>query len=407
MNEEQVIEEISLRELIEILIKRKNLIAFTTAMSILVAGALSFLVMKPTYEAEMILMASNASENLASNGMKDIGNVENMLDSMSKYPTMNIETYKQQVKTPAVMDKTIKDLHLEDEYTVESLANKITLETIKDTQLIRIKKVSKDPEKAATIVNKVGENFIEVVSDNIRKRATASSEYVKTQMEKEKQNYDEVLLEQKNLLSQPRGASELELELDAKLTQITDYKSQLNDLTIRQSALESSVEVSENTSSRGSSIMLNRESGNLLIDDSTKTLKIELADVKSSLESTKETIEKLQKEIEQIQVELQEKRHKEGVVTQKLDIAQKNYEAFVKKYEELRVAESAQIGESNITVISRAFPPTRPVGPRKALNLAISMVLGLMVGVFIAFFIEYWQSTDKKEKEIIEKAIKQ
>lgn len=400
MNEEQVIEEISLRELIEILIKRKNLIAFTTAMSILVAGALSFLVMKPTYEAEMILMASNASENLASNGMKDIGNVENMLDSMSKYPTMNIETYKQQVKTPAVMDKTIKDLHLEDEYTVESLANKITLETIKDTQLIRIKKVSKDPEKAATIVNKVGENFIEVVSDNIRKRATASSEYVKTQMEKEKQNYDEVLLEQKNLLSQPRGASELELELDAKLTQITDYKSQLNDLTIRQFALESSVEVAENTSSRGSSIMLNRESGNLLIDDSTKTLKIELADVKASLESTKETIEKLQREIEQIQVELQEKRHKEGVVAQKLDIAQKNYEAFVKKYEELRVAESAQIGESNITVISRAFPPTRPVGPRKALNLTISMVLGLMIGVFVAFFTEYWQATGKKGKQI-------
>ena len=186
MDENQAMEEISLRELIEILIKRKNLIAITTAIAILAAGVLSFLVIKPTYEAEMILMPSDAIEGMGNTDMKNTGNVENMLDAISKYPTMNIETYRQQIKTPAVMDKTIKDLNLEEEYTIETLSDKIILETIKDTKLIRIKKVSEDPEKAATIVNKVGENFIEAVSDNMRKRTTASSEYVKTQMEKEK-----------------------------------------------------------------------------------------------------------------------------------------------------------------------------------------------------------------------------
>ena len=48
-------------------------------------------------------------------------------------------------------------------------------------------------------------------------------------MEKEKEYYDEVLLEQKELLSQPRGASELSLELNAKLKQITEYKNQLKE----------------------------------------------------------------------------------------------------------------------------------------------------------------------------------
>ena len=141
MNENQMMEEISLRELIEILIKRKNLIAGITALAILISVVFSFFILKPTYEAEMILMASNASDSLSNNNI-DTGNLENMLDAISQYPSMNIETYRQQITTPEVMDKTIKDLNLEDEYSIESLANKITLETIKDTQLIKIKKLA-------------------------------------------------------------------------------------------------------------------------------------------------------------------------------------------------------------------------------------------------------------------------
>lgn len=396
MNETQMIEEISLRELIEILIKRKKLIAIITATAILIAALFSFFILKPTYEAEMILMASNVSENLTS-GAINTGNLENMLDALSKYPTMSIETYRQQITTPEVMEKTIKDLNLEGEYTIDSLADKIKLETIKDTNLIRIKMENTDPEKAAAIVNKVGENFTQVVSENIKERATSSSEYVKAQMEKEKEYYEEALLEQKELLSQPRGASELSLELNGKLEKITEYKNQLYDLNIRKSALEAAIKTSEATSSRGSSIILNRESGNILIDDSTKLLKIELAEVQGAIDKINESIETLQDEIEELQVELQEKKHQEDIVNQKVELARQTYEAFMRKYEELRVTESAEIGESNITVISRAYPPTKPVGPRKALNLAIATTLGLMTGVFAAFFIEYWQATDKKE----------
>lgn len=396
MNETQMIEEISLRELIEILIKRKKLIAIITAAAILIAALFRFFILKPTYEAEMILMASNVSENLTSDAI-NTGNLENMLDALSKYPTMNIETYRQQITTPEVMEKTIKDLNLEGEYTIDSLADKIKLETIKDTNLIRIKMENTDPEKAAAIVNRIGENFIKVVSDNIKERATSSSEYVKAQMEKEKENYDEALLEQKELLSQPRGASELSLELNGKLEKITEYKNQLYDLNIRKSALEAAIKTSEATSSRGSSIILNRESGNILIDDSTKLLKIELAEVQGAIDKINESIETLQDEIEELQVELQEKKHQEDIVNQKVKLARQTYEAFMRKYEELRVTESAEIGESNITVISRAYPPTKPVGPRKALNLAIATTLGLMTGVFVAFFIEYWKATDKKE----------
>lgn len=393
----QVVEEISLRELIEILLKRKKLIAAITLGAIFLAGIYSFLIAKPIYEVEMVLMASNLSDR--TDNLIDTGKVESMLDSVAKYPSMNLETYKQQILTPEVINKTIMDLGLEGELNVETFVNKIKIETVNDTQLIKIKRSSDNAQRAAEIVNKIGENFIEVVSENIGNRTSSSSEYVKEQMEIEKDYYEKALLEQKELLSQPRGASELTLELSALLDQVTEYKSNLNDFGVRKEALLASIEVSQEIPSQGSSIVINRESGNILIDDSTKTLSIELAEVEASIGATEKSIEGLKDKIEELQLELQDKRYKEDLVNQKVDIARNTYEAFMRKYEELRVTESAKIGEASITVVSRAFPTSIPVGPNKKLNLAISLVLGLMVGVFAAFFIEYWKSSEVEVAE--------
>lgn len=391
--ENQIVEEISLKELIEILIKRKKLIVIITVTAIFISALLSFVILKPIYEAETIIMISNINDDVSKNSLN---NVEDMLDTLSKYPTMNTETFKQQIKIPAIIGKTIEDLNLEDEYTIDSLAEKITIETVNNTNLIKIKMTNEDPEKAASIVNKISENFIQVISKNIKDRITLSSEYIKTQIEREKKYYDEALKEQKELLSQPKSASELSLELNGKLVKITEYKNQLYDLYIRKSALESAINTSETVPSKGSSIVLNKQTGNIIIDDSTKILRIELAEVESTIEKTNEVIKSLQKEIEELQVELQEKKQLEEIVNQKVELAKQSYESFVKKYEELRVTESVEIGKNSITVISEAYPPSKPIKPNKAINLAVGTVLGLMAGVFAALFIEYWVATDTK-----------
>lgn len=396
MQDNNAMEEISLRELIEILLKRKKEIAIITIIAILAAGVLSFVVMKPTYESKMLLMASGITDQ--ANKDIDVGNVEGVLNAISKYPNMNIETYRQQITAPAVLSKTIKDLNLEDEYTIESLASKITLEIIKDTQLIAIKKVSSDSKRSADIVNKVGENFIDFVTQNAKERATMASAYLKTQMEVEKGLYDAALLEQKELLSQPRGADEVNQELSAKLQQITSFKVTLNDLEVRKAGLEAAIIESNNTNSKGSVTSRPSLGGNfnLSFDDSTKILRVEKAEVEGQLLNIISKVEEMQTDIEKLQIESQDKVHKERLITQKVDIAQKTYEAFVSKYEELRVTESSQVGEASITIISKAYEPQRPIGPRKMLNLAIATVLGLMVGVFYAFFKEYWISSTVK-----------
>ena len=396
-----MMEEISLSELIEILIKRKNMISVISAASVLISTIFSFFILKPTYEAKMVMMTSNLGNQLNTNG--DIDKVDSLLNAMSQYPDMSLETYRQQIKAPEVLRKTITDLGLENEYRPSTLADRITLETIKETQLITIKMTHTDSEKAAKIVNTVGQNFISFVTEKAQERFAKNSEYVKTQMETEKAKYEEALLELKEILSQPRGAKELGLELDSSFEQITEFKATLNELEVKRDGLIKAIEESEKSSNNKGSMVVKPNLGdsfNISFDDSNKVMKIDLAETEGRISSIKNQIEDLQKHIEKLQVEYQDKQYEEKVVKQKVDIAQKTYESFSGKYEELKVSETAKLGELSINIISSAYPTTRPVGPRKALNLAISLVLGLMIGVFVAFFIEYWQSTNEEAKKL-------
>lgn len=394
-------EEISLRELIEILIKRKTLIIATTIIAILAAGIVSFFVLDPVYETRMVLMASQFTDKLQTNQVEGDG-IDSILNSLSQFPTMTLETYRQQIKAPRVMRETIANLDLGEEYDIESLANAIHLETVKDTNLITIKMEHQDPEKAAEIINKVGENFVNFVSDKAKEHATNSSAYVEGQLVIEKEKLEEVLKELQEFLSEPRGVSELGRELEARLEQITEYKTKLTDLKIRQQSIEAALPVANKEAGNTNRIVLNHSAdgsinnGQLLMGNSSTLLKIEKAEVEADIKNIGEAITTLQQQIEDIQVELQEKKHEERLINHRVNLAEQTYDAFVKKYEELRVTESSQIGDATITIISRAYPTTKPVGPRKALNVAIAAVLGVMIGTFIAFFKEYWESTEEK-----------
>ncbi|HYE09276.1 MAG TPA: Wzz/FepE/Etk N-terminal domain-containing protein, partial [Patescibacteria group bacterium] len=84
-------DEISLRETIEVLLKGWRLIAIITAVCLLFSGIFSFFIQEPIYEAKTILMASFATEKLTSL-QKSSEDIAGILDTISAYPTMTIQT---------------------------------------------------------------------------------------------------------------------------------------------------------------------------------------------------------------------------------------------------------------------------------------------------------------------------
>lgn len=422
-------QEISLRELIEILLKNKAIIAVITIVCVFISGIFSFFIMDPVYEAQAKLIVSDIKSQQPSSEELPI------IDSLTPYPDFNIESYKEQIKNPEILMKTIEELKLDPgKYTVSSLAKAITIDQTSGTNIIRVKVKNTDPELAAKIANSVAVNFTNFITDLSKKQAGKSLEYIENQLKIEEENLNKALLAYQEFLKQPRGVSELQSEQTSKIALLTLYKEELAQQDIEISATQKALQEAQRLLQKTEKYIVTKKS---ITDDpllfnyveqekdasvrETMKIKMESEEINpvyfslqqtisesqiklSQLQATKEqlnaAIAKIQKELEQIQVELANKQHQDDILSRQVSTAQKTYNALIDKYEESRLTESSKIGESAVVISSRAIPPVNPVSPNKMLNLAIAGVLGIMLGVFIAFFKEYWQSTANQSQSV-------
>lgn len=416
-------QEISLRELIEVLLKNKTIIIGITIICILISGVLSYFVIEPTYEAEAKILVSDMVKK-----QPQIEGIENIIDNLSNYPGLTVESYKDHIKNPVILEKVRSELKLDpEEYSLESLRNSIEVENPKNTNIIKIKIKNNDPELAKNIANSVAVNFTNFITDLAKKQATKSLEYVENQLNIEEKNLNKAMVEYKKFLQQPRGVFELESEQSSKIALLTKYKEKLAqtdiDLEVIAASLQKTKDQLEETkmyivttkSLTDDPILFNyaNEEKNkstletmqlemkseeinpvyIALKERLAELEIRLTQIKTGKISLDQKIAQTQKELEKLQVELAEKKHQKEILNRKVNMAQKTYNALMDKYEESRIAQSSKVGETAVVISSRAIIPEKPVSPKKALNLAIAAVLGMMLGVFIAFFKAYWEST--------------
>ena len=422
--------EISLREIIEVLLKGWRLIAIITAVCLLFSGIFSFFILEPTYEAKTILMASDTASSLT-NLQSNKEDIAGVLDLLATYPIMTLQTYKEQIKNPQLLQQIIDELKL-DNYGInsENLIEMIDLKTIPDTNLIAISVTHKDPKLAANIANTLTNKFTAFITDMSRQQASKTSQFLTGQMEVEKKKLDEATLEQKEFLSQPRGADELRQEFDSKLLMLTTFKTQLVEkevelnkvkagLTMSEQELKNTPQLIVTKKSVGQDPLLNQilaETNGTSIKDTAQIImkseevnegyielrtkvseyRIDVSELAGEMSMIRTKIDTTQKELENIQSDLADKEHNQELIQRNVDLSQGTYDAFLNKYEETRITESTEIGDSTINVISQAVVPDQPIGPRKMFNLAMAGVLGIMIGVSVSYFKYYWQTSEKQ-----------
>ncbi|HHU69600.1 MAG TPA: hypothetical protein GXZ31_04765 [Thermoanaerobacterales bacterium] len=416
-------EEISLRELIEILLRGKWIIAAITIIAILVSGIFSFFIISPTYEARTVIMASSLAP--ASMPTDEGNGYDALLNNLFKYPQMNIETYRVQITTPRLLGKVIQQLNLDTEkYSINSLKKSIDIETTKDTNLLHIVVKDKDPEMSAKISNALAAEFANFLSDSIREQMEDSAEYLKHQIQVEKENLEKATEELKNFIAQPQNVDELQKDIQAKLELITDFKTDLVQLDVQERAAKASLEnaetrlekeprflelersiiddpvmagLTDNTAKNIAGLTLKTQEINdnyTTLYDKVAELDVTLAGVSSMKSAINENIKKTQAELETLQGILAYKQTEYDRLNEQYKLAQSTYNTFLQKYQEVRITTSTKIGDNNVMIISPAEVPEVPVSPRKALNVAIAAVLGIMISVFIVFFADYWKKSE-------------
>lgn len=413
-------EEISLRELIEILLRGKWLIAAFTIIALLISGVFSFFVIEPTYEARATMMVNQFN--------KDDDSLAAYLKAVSGNDSMSLETYKNQIKNPVLLDRVRTELNLDPEkYTIRALTNLIQVSILDKTNLMELKITHKNPQFAADVVNALAAEFVKFINDEGKKQINKTISILEEQMNSEQKKMENALNEYTAFLAQSQGVAQVEKAYQAKLNHLTNLQISLAETEISLETTKAGLAEGEQILAKLSPVIgtektlleddILREylkgelNGDLLklatirletqdINDAyialltqTNSAKVTVTELQKKLQSQEEAIIKTANEVEKLQIEFAEKIAAEEKLKNNLERAKSNYERFNAKHEEALIAGSLDATDTQIKLVAPAWVPVTPVGPKKMLNLAIAGVLGIMLGVFVAFFRNYWVTT--------------
>lgn len=415
-------QEISLRELIEILLQGKWLIAALTVIAVVVSGVLSFFVLEPTYEARATMLVVQPKIEPAN---RDDGVLSRYLQSIAESTQLSLDTYVNQVKNPALLDRVRNRLELNPhEYTIRRMGDMIKVYTPEKTNLIEIVITHTDSELAATMANTLAEEFVGFINEQSKERINQSIVVLEQQLVSEEEKLNAALDAYTSFLSESRGVAHLEQAYNAKIALLTQFQTELAETKVALNTTRAGLAEGERELANLSQFITTEKSlveDNLMRDyvkDATGKNLNQLAHLKmenqevneayidllklvnmdrmavkqleNKLASLEESIAQTAKEIEMLQIELAEKKAVEERLLNKLDNAKRTYDRLVEKYDEAQIASAIDSAEAQINLVAPAWVPVTPVGPRKMLNLAIAGVLGVMVGAFVVFIRHYW-----------------
>ncbi|WP_394531518.1 capsular biosynthesis protein [Priestia aryabhattai] len=140
-------ETISLRELFAVLRKRLWLIVLITIIAATVSAVISFFVLTPVYESKTQILVNQAKsdEQLLYNTQAVQTNVQ------------LINTYNDIIKSPAILDKVIKELKLDG--SAASLSGQIQVTSAQNSQVAQIVVQDTSAKRAADIANTTASVF--------------------------------------------------------------------------------------------------------------------------------------------------------------------------------------------------------------------------------------------------------
>jgi len=421
MKEENLVEdEIDLREYIDVLIRHWKAIVALTIVAALVAGLVSFFLLPPTYEATATLVATGERYRLT---------FDSRFQSVDT--TLAPQAYSGLLKTSQLEAKVLEELgsgFFDTPLTLEDLDESAVVEAGKDPTVFYLKVRFRDPQRAMTIANTWAALYVQEVNDlygysdkeiaTLESQLAAAEEALNSSAEALRAFREESGL---GLLETWTGGVDVSVsqgdasmaytywgpagrELGAKLQLMASYQvaadrlqvameeaeglqqevaaGQVSATTATTSLLAELVRIGLADVAQGTNV--NLDLSGLEGEDSLEAVMTALR-VKQAVLA--QAMEQLKAEIAALQSELAAKRQQWDQLSREYSIDQDTYTTLSRKVQEVRIAE--QTNEDEVKVASLAAVPTKPVSPKKVLNVAVAGTLGLFVGVFGAFAWEY------------------
>lgn len=144
-------ETISINDIFKTLKKRWKLIMLLTLIAALISGTISYFLLTPVYQSSTQILVNQKQS-------------ENQLDSTQIRSNIDmINTYSVIIKSPAILEKVIDELELNQ--SVDQLSQKITINSQENSQVFSLTVQDSNPAKAVEIANTVSSIFQKEIKD--------------------------------------------------------------------------------------------------------------------------------------------------------------------------------------------------------------------------------------------------
>ena len=407
-------EEIDLREYINVLLKRKGVIILIFLIAVIIAALVSYFYLKPVYQASTILMISKPKYQVE---------LEPKIQTQFT-PEVSLATYESLVKDREIEKEVIKKLNLDQppyELTPDNLQGMITIESLKNTNLIKMNLQSGEPKLAKDIANVWAALFVEKNKDLNLQESKEAQGFIEDQLKISKQSLSKIEEEIREF-DETNNIEIMDNEIKGKAAKILNYDLRLADIKLslqkekaekeqvlialnkQDKVLKLSKSITEDqffhqlissvTNDNINNINLTYvcEETNPIYYNLVQQListDISINSLQAEEKQLKENIDDYWQRIENLKRELAKEKLTQSRLEREYNTAKGVYSVLSQKNEEVKIAVATESGL--VKIASLAYEPRGPIKPNKKLNILIAGVLGLFVGIFVVFFLEFWQ----------------
>jgi succinoglycan biosynthesis transport protein ExoP len=427
--DEQVLD---LADVIQVVRRRFRLILIIFSATVMITAALSFLI-PPTYEGLTTLrikQSKSLDNSLLANPHESGMGMQKLLS-----------TYAEIIRSRTVIDTVIAKTQSK-RIRYEKMLSRITIEPVKDTEILRIKVEAESARKAMFAANILVDTFLVRLAKLVRSEETAVGDFIDSYLISAKQDLDsaEQALEKfkrdqritapdeetKALLNRVSGMNQLKAEnsitlaaAQAKLEAanrelspgknelipdsplIGQYKTKLADLEVELVGLlhndggdnpqvaatrteiedvrtKLNAEISRVVNTEGAS--MNPVYQNLLQGKLQASLDVAAANAQGA------ALRKITASAEEEIGKLPAREQQLVRLTRNVSLTQEIYVMLMKRRGEAKISEL--MVPTDVQIVDRAVLPDKPAKPNKLLNIVVAAFLGLFAGVGLAFWLE-------------------
>jgi len=402
---------IDLRQILEVLKKWRRVIVLITLLAVFTSAIMSYYIIDPVYEAKSMLLVTMPAANQQSAALQNGGDLESVINTMSRMPYMTMNTYVSQLTSDTMYQRVVDRLKLDEQgYTAKNLAGMIKAEVAKDNNIIELKVQHTDPRLAADVANALGEVYLEYLSERSQQQMTRSTDFLQERKEETDKQLNELSEKYRVFNSDAQSVEYLQKQFTGITDDLNKYQTSVDMGYTEARQLEAGVAslntklantpetVTTNKASQdGTGVLATEEMNPIYVSLSEKLneKEAELAEKTVSLESMNATTERLRSQLAALQTTLSAKQIKQHQMQNEITRLEETQNMLAQKITQTQIASSIDMGKTNINIASPALVPANPIKPNKQLNIAVALVLGLMVAVGLAFVLEFMDNTIK------------